>query len=111
MPSGEPGGDLLLRALADRGVEAAWACWDDETVDWAGADLVVVRSTWDYHRRCPEFLAWAREVERGTRLLNGAEVFSWNADKSYLATLVDVPVVPTTVLGDRTLVPGLTDAV
>lgn len=111
MPSGEPGGDLLLRALAERGVEADWACWDDESVDWAAAHLVVVRSTWDYHRRCAEFLSWAREVERGTRLLNGADVFTWNADKSYLTTLADVPVVPTAVLTDRTLVSGLTDAV
>ena len=62
--------------------------WDDEGVDWA-ADLVAVRSTWDYHRRCPEFLAWARRVERDSPLLNGAEVFAWNANKAYLLDLAD----------------------
>ena len=37
MPEGEPGGSLLVDALAERGVEAAWATWDDPAVDWAGA--------------------------------------------------------------------------
>ena len=45
MPEGEPGGSLLVDALAERGVEAAWATWDDPAVDWAGADLVAVRAT------------------------------------------------------------------
>ena len=106
-PDGEPGGDLL-GPLAERGVEARWACWDDPGVDWAGADLVAVRSTWDYHRRLPEFLAWAREVERHTPLLNGAEVFAHNADKSYLVDLAQlVPTVPSHPVDERTLVAGL----
>ena len=36
---------------------------------------------------CAEFLAWARPVERITPLLNGADVFAWNADKAYLIDL------------------------
>jgi glutathione synthase/RimK-type ligase-like ATP-grasp enzyme len=111
LPDGEPGGDLLVTALAERGVEAAWVCWDDPGVDWAGADLVAVRATWDYQRRCPEFLAWARSVEARTVLLNGAEVFAWNADKAYLTDLGELPVVPTDVLDDRSLVAGLGAAV
>lgn len=111
LPDGEPAGALLVDALAERGVAARWACWDDPAVDWAGADLVAVRSTWDYHRRLPEFLAWARRVESGTRLLNGAEVFAWNADKGYLLELADqvpkVPVVPTATLADADLATGL----
>ena len=112
LPNGEFGGEHLPAALAERGVEARWASWDDPTVDWAGADLVAVRATWDYHRRCPAFLDWARTVEQQTRLLNGAEVFAWNADKSYLIALAErVPVVPTTLVDDSDLVPGLQAAV
>ena len=89
MPEGEPGGAVLVPALAERGIDARWVCWDDPAVDWFAADLVAVRSTWDYHRRLPAFLAWAREVEAVTPVLNGADVFAWNADKAYLAELAE----------------------
>jgi glutathione synthase/RimK-type ligase-like ATP-grasp enzyme len=111
MPGGEPGGDGLLAALAEHGVRARWAVWDDPSVDWSDADLVAVRSTWDYHRRCPEFLAWARAVEQRAPLLNGAGVLAWNADKSYLLELAaHVPAVPTALLDDAALVEGLASA-
>jgi glutathione synthase/RimK-type ligase-like ATP-grasp enzyme len=99
LPDGEPGGDLLTAALARRGLDAAWVAWDDPAVAWSDADVVAVRSTWDYHRRTEEFLAWAREVESRTLLLNGADVFAWNADKGYLVDL-DLPHVPTALLDD-----------
>ncbi|MDN4162579.1 ATP-grasp domain-containing protein [Nocardioides abyssi] len=112
LPDGEPGGDLLVAALAARGVEARWVVWDDPEVDWAAADLVVLRSTWDYQRRYDEFLAWARGVEQVTRLLHGADVVAWNADKAYLLELAEhVPVVPTALLADRGLVPDLQAAI
>jgi glutathione synthase/RimK-type ligase-like ATP-grasp enzyme len=111
MPDGETGGDRLLAALRERGLDAAWESWDDPAVDWTAADLVAIRSTWDYYRRTPEFLAWARTV--GDQLLNGADVVAWNADKSYLRELAEagVPTVPTELLDDATLVEGLTTAV
>jgi glutathione synthase/RimK-type ligase-like ATP-grasp enzyme len=111
LPDGELGGERVVSALAERGIDSRWVVWDDASVDWAAADLVAVRSTWDYHRRTAEFLAWARKVESGTRLLNGADVFAWNADKAYLADLaLDVPCVPTALLDDATLVRGLQEA-
>lgn len=95
LPEGEPGADVLDRALASRGVPARWVAWDDPAVVWQSAPLVAVRSTWDYDDRLAEFLAWAAEV--GPALLNGATVFTWNTDKSYLVDLArsGVPVVPT----------------
>jgi glutathione synthase/RimK-type ligase-like ATP-grasp enzyme len=103
---GEIGGDLVA-ALDRVGVDARWEVWDDDAVDWA-ADLVAVRSAWDYHRRCPEFLTWARRVERISPLLNGADVFAWNSDKAYLIELAEhVPVVPTRTMDEATLVDGL----
>lgn len=111
LPDGELGGAGLVAELEERAVDARWVCWDDPAVDWAAADLVAVRSTWDYHRRCAEFLDWARTVQKETPFLNGADVFAWNADKAYLAAIADlVPVVPTELLDDRTLVPGLAAA-
>ncbi len=95
-PDGEPGAEHLDRALAARGVDAAWVLWDDPHVDWAAADLVVIRSTWDYEYRPAEFLAWVDSI--GPTLLNGADTIRWNLDKAYLVELADtgLPVVPTT---------------
>ena len=97
LPAGEPGAAALDAALADRGVDARWVAWDDDSVDWSAASLVAVRSTWDYTERAPEFLAWASGLDQ-SRLLNGADVFTWNHDKRYLLDLGDLPAVPTSVL-------------
>ncbi len=100
LPDGEPSGELLLKSFATRGLTAAWACWDDPTVDWSAARVVAVRSVWDYERRRDEFLAWSEHVARWSRLLNGPAVFRWNTDKAYLPELagLGVPVVPTALL-------------
>jgi glutathione synthase/RimK-type ligase-like ATP-grasp enzyme len=97
LPSLHEDDAALPASLAALGVEAVPAVWDDPAVDWAGFDLVVVRSTWDYVPRRPEFLAWARSVPR---LANPAEVVGWNTDKRYLRELGEagVPVVETTFL-------------
>jgi glutathione synthase/RimK-type ligase-like ATP-grasp enzyme len=96
-PAGEPGGDLVVRELADRGVSAAWAAWDDPGVDWAEPRRVLIRSTWDYERRRDEFIDWARKVQQLTTLVNTAQVVEWNTDKIYLLDLIgaELPVVPT----------------
>ena len=98
MPDGEEwaGTDLLLPAMADRGLDARWVVWDDPAVDWSEG-LVAVRSTWDYERRLEEFLSWARTVPR---MLNSPDVFAWNTNKAYLTQLADaeVSVVPTVVV-------------
>ena len=107
LPQGEPGAGALDAVLHDRGVDFAWTRWDDPSVDWAAADLVAVRSTWDYVTRHADFLAWATSLDQ-SRLLNGADVFAWNHDKRYLTDLGDLPVVPTLLADDRA---GLADAV
>ncbi|OXM48561.1 ATP-grasp domain-containing protein [Amycolatopsis alba] len=87
----------LPEALADLGFKARWAAWDDTTVDFGAADIVVLRATWDYSERRDEFLSWAESVPA---LSNSAEVARWNTDKSYLAELGDagVAIVPTTLI-------------
>lgn len=85
---------LLVPALAARGVHAGAVVWDDPDVDWTGFDLAVLRSPWDYAARRDEFVAWAATVPR---LANPADVVVWNTDKRYLSELADagVPIVPT----------------
>jgi glutathione synthase/RimK-type ligase-like ATP-grasp enzyme len=71
--------------------------WDDPTVDWTAFDVAVIRSTWDYHRRFDEFMAWVRSTAASTRLLNPLAILEWNTDKRYLSDLESAgfPVVPT----------------
>jgi len=95
VPFLDPDDRLLLDPLAAHGVRAEPAVWDDPRVDWAGYDLAVLRSAWDYAPRRDEFVAWAGRVPG---LANPADTVAWNTDKRYLADLAGtgVPVVPTT---------------
>jgi O-ureido-D-serine cyclo-ligase len=88
----------LRDAHVDAGAEVAIVDWDDATVDFSRFDLAVLRSTWDYAERLPEFLAWAVRVATQTRLLNPPDVLRWNTDKHYLADLerAGVAIVPST---------------
>lgn len=89
----------LLNAIGASGMTGEAVEWDAEC-DWGEFDLVVVRSTWDYARRVPEFLSWVEHVSRATLLANPADVIRWNMNKRYLRDLAQarVPVVPTTYL-------------
>jgi glutathione synthase/RimK-type ligase-like ATP-grasp enzyme len=79
-----------LRAACDRaGIDAAVLAWDDPTVSWARFDAVLLRSTWDYTSRLPDFLAWCGRVSASTRLVNPLPVVRWNTDKRYLGELAN----------------------
>jgi hypothetical protein len=97
LPELDPDDRLVIAPLADLGVAAVPAIWDDTSIDWGGFDLVVLRDPWDYVARRDEFVAWARSVPR---LANPASVVEWNTHKGYLRELAEagVPVVPTTWL-------------
>ncbi|PZF99628.1 hypothetical protein C1I99_10995, partial [Micromonospora deserti] len=90
----EPDDRLVIPPLAARGVRAEPVVWDDPAADWAGYDLAVLRSPWDYISRRDEFVAWASAVPA---LANPADVVAWNTDKRYLDQLsaAGVPTVPT----------------
>lgn len=77
----------LLEACREAGIEASVRAWDDMTVSWGRFDAVLLRSTWDYTERLPEFLAWCERVSALTRLWNPLDVVRWNTDKRYLGEL------------------------
>jgi O-ureido-D-serine cyclo-ligase len=97
----------LLAACERAGITAQALAWDDPSVSWSRFDAVLLRSTWDYTQRLPEFLAWCRRVEHSTRLFNPLTTIRWNTDKRYLADLAGkgVPIVPTVFIeAERDLV-------
>lgn len=80
----DPDSPVLLAALAQVGVKAELAVWDDPSVPWATFNAVVIRSTWDYWTRRAEFLAWAKSIKH---LFNPYPVIEYSTDKHYLADL------------------------
>lgn len=98
LPESDGDDTLLPGVLAELGVDAAWAPWDRPDVGFESADLVVLRSTWDYSARHSEFLRWCESVPA---LANPAAVVRWNIDKAYLVELAEsgVRTVPTQLLG------------
>jgi hypothetical protein len=93
----DPDAPLLCQALVDRGALPALLSWDDPGVDWSSYARVVISSTWDSVDHPVEYLAWARRVSEGSRLLNPVAVLAWDIDKKYQLDLAEggVPLVPT----------------
>ncbi len=93
LPTPDVDEELLLPHLPGGSIVA----WEDDAVDWASFDVVVLRSTWNYTDHLDAFLAWAERVAGVTRLVNPLSVIRWNTDKRYLDELAaaGVPVVPT----------------
>ncbi len=92
-----PDDRLLLDELHLRGYHAHMAAWDDPKVDWSLADVVVIRSTWDYVQRPEAFRLWLWYVKQVSRLCNPWPVVRWNLDKQYLHELAakGIAIVPT----------------
>lgn len=86
----------LIAALRALDAPVSVIDWDDASVDWRAFELALLRSTWDYAQRLPEFLAWLARATSLTRLVNPLPVIRWNTDKHYLAELerAGVPIVP-----------------
>ncbi len=83
---------LLTAALDRRGITNDVVSWDDSTVAWETCRRAVIRSTWDYSMRLPEFLGWAERAAAACDLVHGPPVLRWNTDKAYLLDLADVGV-------------------
>src|SRR6516164_436474 len=85
----------LVRALATRGVRAIAAIWHDPPPP--KIDGWVIRSTWDYHLRRAEFLAFVDREGSAHPMWNPPPLLRWNSHKTYLRELIarGVRVVPT----------------
>lgn len=89
---------LLLAPLAERGIEADPAVWNDSAHNWSANAAVVIRSCWDYHLHPEKFLRWIADLEtQNIPIFNRAPLILWNANKKYLRELEakGVAIVPT----------------
>lgn len=97
LPNLDQDEQALPDALRERGIEPVVAVWNDPDVNWAEADLVVVRSVRDYAKDPKAFITWAKSIPR---IANSANTMEWNMDKHYMQALekLGLPVIPTTWL-------------
>lgn len=84
LPGWEVDDQPLIASLQSKGATVAFPIWNDAHVDWEQFDITVIRTTWDYHLKKNEFVAWCNSVPR---LFNNAAIVSWNTHKSYLREL------------------------
>ena len=69
--------------------------WDDPAITWDRYAALVLRSTWDYHKKAAAFTAWLDRIESaGVPLWNPAGLVRWNMAKTYLRDLAakEIPV-------------------
>jgi hypothetical protein len=94
--------EILTAALDEIGEPWSVVNWDDQSIDWSEFSIVVLRSTWDYYKRLPEFNAWLDSTSTATRIYNSVDIVRWNIDKCYLADLIaaNIPVMATTFINN-----------
>jgi glutathione synthase/RimK-type ligase-like ATP-grasp enzyme len=96
-PDLSPADQLYRAALERRGAVVEAGVWSEASARLRDADLVVIRSTWDYHRDLAGYRAWLDSLEQnGTAVANPVSLVRWNLEKTYLDELaaagVPVPV-------------------
>ena len=92
---------LAADSLRQSGAGVDAVIWDDLSIGWERYDALVLRSTWDYHKKAAAFATWLDRIESaGIPLWNPAGLVRWNMDKTYLRELAakGVPITPTTWL-------------
>lgn len=91
--------DLLLEAeLRRRGFEAEIFDWEREEI--TNYEIIVIRTTWDYHLHESKFRSWLKTLKSATSIiLNPVQILEWNIHKSYLLEVeaMGCPIIPSTL--------------
>lgn len=75
--------------------------WKDRSIHWEKFDLIIIKSTWDYHRNITQFYAWLNRLEcLNLCVLNPIETLRWNSNKRYLSAIGEagLPVISSVFL-------------
>ena len=79
---------LVADALRARGHSVEPAPWQGDFARLQTADLILLRSNWDYHYDMPGFAAWLDQVEAAALpTYNPVSLVRWNLHKGYLFDL------------------------
>jgi glutathione synthase/RimK-type ligase-like ATP-grasp enzyme len=89
---------LAIEPLRRLGYSVDPQVWSDPNVNWEQYGLIVLRSTWDYHKQPHAFSNWLSHITTaGYPLWNPPDLVRWNMDKTYLKELSrsGIPITPT----------------
>ncbi|MFT4512534.1 MAG: glutathione synthase/RimK-type ligase-like ATP-grasp enzyme [Planctomycetota bacterium] len=98
MPGFQPDDVLIVTALEARGCTVTPAAWNESFEPFERADLLVVRSTWDYFDEAAAFDAWLQRLKTVPGVVcNAPSLMLWNSNKKYLLDLAErgAPLPPT----------------
>lgn len=88
-PDLTPSDAILAEALETQGIDVAAAPWNGDFAPFADADLVLIRSTWDYFDVLDAFDDWIARLEGTAPVLNPPDVLRWSMTKAYLFELAE----------------------
>ena len=99
LPAGDPDDRLALEHLLAAGYRAGFVDWRGD-FEFASCPLLVLRSTWNYHKHFQAFSDWLKKVAAASVLANPLELVLWNLNKTYLRDLEEkgIAIVPTVFL-------------
>ena len=79
---------LVAQALVDRGHHVEAAPWQSDFARLQRADLILLRSQWDFHHDLAGFTTWLQRLAAAALpVYNPVALVSWNLSKSYLLEL------------------------
>ena len=84
--------------LQNQGFEVSDVVWNKPEINWEEYDMVLIRSTWDYHQHIEAWKQWLQMLtEKKVKVWNPAETILWNMHKTYLKDLEQkgIQIVPT----------------
>ncbi len=86
-PALTPSDALLAAALESRGACVNAAPWNGDFAPFRSADIVLIRSTWDYFSVPDAFRVWLDRLGALPRVYNDPSLMQWNMGKLYLFDL------------------------
>jgi hypothetical protein len=79
---------LVAQALVERGHHVEAVPWQGDFARFQRADLIMLRSQWDFHHDLAGFTTWLQRLAAAALpVYNPVALVSWNLSKSYLLEL------------------------
>lgn len=74
---------ILKKYLINEGADVEIVSWDNLEYNWTERDLVIIRSTWDYHERLNDYINWLDFLkEHKVKVYNDVDVVKNNIYKN-----------------------------